>query len=196
MKIYLFIFDGFADWEAAFVLPELRKNSFQTATVSHTRKPIRSMGGLRVAPDTTLNKLNPGEVQLFILPGGTSWETNASEDKLVDFIQQLRTHNVPVAGICGATVFFAQMRLLDAVHHTSNALQYLQQIVPSYNGADFYIDQLAASDQGIITASGIGSLEFAFEILKLLNVYRSEEKAKEWYDFFKHGVIPPHFREA
>jgi len=194
MKTYLFVFDGFADWETAFVLPELRKNSFHTATVGLTRKAVTSMGGLSVLPDTTLDELNPSEVQLFILPGGASWETNTPDKKLVNFVRQLRTHNVPVAGICGATVFLAQTGLLDEIRHTSNALPYLQQSVSSYKGAKFYIDELAVTDQGIITASGIGSLEFTFEILKLLNVYGGEEGAKSWYDFFKHGVIPPQFR--
>lgn len=194
MKTYVLVFDGFADWETAFVLPELRKNSFHTATVGLTRETVTSMGGLKVLPDITLDELNPSEIQLFILPGGTSWETNAPDKTLVDFVRQLRTHDVPVAGICGATVFLAQIGLLDEVRHTSNALQYLQQIVPSYNGATLYIDELAVSDKGIITASGIGSLEFTFEILKLLNVYEGEEGAKSWYDFFKHGVIPPEFQ--
>lgn len=194
MKTYLFVFDGFADWEAAFLLPELRKNSFRTSTVGLTRKPIASMGGLSILPDTTLDELNPNEIQLFILPGGASWKTNAPDKKLADLVRKLRAHNVPVAGICGATVFLAQIGLLDEVHHTSNALSYLQQTVPTYNGAALYVDELATSDQGIITASGIGSLEFTFEILKLLKVYGGEEGAKSWYNFFKHGVIPPQFR--
>lgn len=194
MKTYLFVFDGFADWEAAFVLPELRKNSFHTATVGLTREAVTSMGGLRILPDTALDELNPNEIQLFILPGGTSWETNAPDKKLVNFVQQLRAHNVPVAGICGATVFLAQTGLLDNIHHTSNALPYLQQIVPSYKGSAHYVDKLATTDQGIITASGIGSLEFTLEILKLLKVYGGKDEAKSWYDFFKHSVIPPQFR--
>jgi len=194
MKVCTFIFDGFADWEIGYILPELRKNSFHTTTVGFTHHPVKSMGGLNILPDTTLDELDPDEVLLFILPGGTFWETNAGDKKLTKFIQHLRNHQKPVAAICGATLFLAQIDLLNHVHHTSNGLHYLQQNVPSYSGNKLYKDELAISDKGVITASGIASLEFTMEIMRLLKVYKDEEEIKIWFNFFKNGIIPSCFQ--
>lgn len=76
------------------------------------------------------------------------------------------------------------MKLESSCKHTSNIQEYLQ----NYSGERYlgkeYCDQLAVTDKNIITASGLGSLEFAAEVLKALSVY-SEEKCKEWYHFFK-----------
>lgn len=50
--------------------------------------------------------------------------------------------------------------------------------------------------QGVpIAASGIGSVEFAYEIIKALNLY-GEPEAREWFDFFKHAIIPEALRDA
>jgi hypothetical protein len=44
------------------------------------------------------------------------------------------------------------------------------------------------ADQNIITASGLGSVDFAFEVIKLLNLY-SPSDARLWFDMFKHGMF-------
>ena len=49
---YLFVFDGFADWEPASALAELRRTfGFSVQTVGLTRDPVKSMGGLKILPD-------------------------------------------------------------------------------------------------------------------------------------------------
>jgi hypothetical protein len=51
------------------------------------------------------------------------------------------------------------------------------------------VDQLAVSDHNLITASGLGSVEFAREILQRLSIYDDANLAV-WFDMFKRGVIP------
>ena len=36
-------------------------------------QPVRSMGGLRVVPDITLDTVERGNVDALVLPGGTFW---------------------------------------------------------------------------------------------------------------------------
>jgi hypothetical protein len=57
---------------------------------------------------------------------------------------------------------------------------------------DFPADRLAVADKNLITASGLGSIEFACEIVKLLKIYTNEE-IQELYGMFKHGGIPDRY---
>jgi putative intracellular protease/amidase len=67
---FLFVFDGFADWEPASALAELRRTfGFSVRTVGRTRDPVKSMGGLRILPDLLIAGAQPELANILILPG-------------------------------------------------------------------------------------------------------------------------------
>src|ERR1044072_2578437 len=73
--IYIVVFDGFADWEPAHALAELRRYGKRTVrTVGFTDAAVVSMGGLRVIPDVALADVRPEDVELLMLPGGDMWQ--------------------------------------------------------------------------------------------------------------------------
>jgi hypothetical protein len=78
---------------------------------------------------------------------------------------------------------------MRGLRHTSNSREYLKSMVPDYNDEKYYIDKLAITDHNLITSSGLGSVEFACEIVRLLNIYDDAE-VQELYNMFKHAVIP------
>jgi len=187
--VYLLVFDGYADWEPAYALAELRRSGgLETATVGFTAEPVRSMGGLRVVPDITLGELDTGRVRLLILPGGDSWEGDYPREALEAVLHRLERAGVPMAAICGATLAAARAGLLSGRAHTSNEPAYLRQ-VPSYPAAGRYVEALAVRDRGLITASGLGPIEFAREIFEELGVFSPEDR-RVWYQAFKHGLLP------
>ena len=50
--VHIVVFDGYADWEPAMALVELRRSGgFDVVTVGFSGDPVSSMGGLRVLPD-------------------------------------------------------------------------------------------------------------------------------------------------
>jgi putative intracellular protease/amidase len=186
---YLLIFDGLADWEPAHALCEINKSGkFDVATAGFSRAPISTMAGLKLKPDVTIDDLNPATASILILPGGDMWEKK-SDEKLKALLRRLHEESVPIAAICGATLEIARAGLTHGVRHTSNAREYLQAMVPDYKDGDWYVDQLAIADKGIITASGLASVEFAREVIKQLHLY-SEADTQIWFEMFKHGVIP------
>jgi putative intracellular protease/amidase len=186
---YLLIFDGLADWEPAHALCEINKSGkFDVVTAGFSRTPISTMAGLKLTPDVTVDNVNPANASIFILPGGDRWEKE-SGPKLKTLLRQLHEKSVPIAAICGATLEIARAGLTRGVRHTSNGKEYLQAMVPDYTDGDCYVDQLAVADKGIITASGLGSVEFAREVIKQLQLY-SEADTQIWFEMFKHGVVP------
>jgi putative intracellular protease/amidase len=184
---HLLVFDGFADWEAAYAIAELRRSGHhQVVTVGYTGEPVISMGGLCVLPDVDLAEVEAESIRILILPGGDAWEQAPTDEALVALLRHLMTARTPVAAICGATLALARAGLLQGRKHTSNGLGYLQDKVPGYTGAADYVDSLAVRDRGLITASGLGPLEFAREIFTELGVFSPEDTA-EWYRIFKEG---------
>jgi putative intracellular protease/amidase len=188
--VHALVFEGFADWEPAFALAELRRSGgLEVVTVGFDRTPIRSMGGLQVVPDRALAEIDPAAVRLILLPGGDLWEGQYPRAELETLLHDLQRTRVPIAAICGATLALARAGLLDDRRHTSNELAYLERMVPEYAGASRYVDALAVRDDGLITASGVGATEFAREIFEEVEVFSAADRPI-WYHLFKYGALP------
>ena len=190
---YLLVFNGFADWEPALAICEISKQQGnKTITVGFTKETVTSMGGLKVIPDITLEQIDSTQALIFILPGGNIWESFENSD-FCNLLKRLHQLKVPIAAICAATLVIVKAGLIKGEHHTSNSLSYLKSMIPSYQEETYYRNDLAVTSNNIVTASGVGNVEFASEILKLLTIY-DEETRKSWYDLFKHGILPAMYK--
>jgi putative intracellular protease/amidase len=187
--VFLYVHDGFADWEPAFVLPELTRAGYRVRAVAEAGQPVHSMGGLRIVPSLTIDQLADDDVELLILPGGESWSDPACHAAIIDRLPALHAQRVALAAICGATLPLARLAMLDGIAHTSNDLGWLTALAPSYRGAARYSKRLAVTDARVVTASGIGPLEFAYEILELLDINDHAWRG-EWFELMKHAVVP------
>lgn len=188
--VHVLVFDGYADWEPAFAMAELRRSGgLEVVTLGFSAAPVRSMGGLPVQPDRSLAGLDPASVRLLILPGGDLWEGPNPRADIVPTLKALHSGSVPIAAICGATLALAHAGLLDDHAHTSNEPGYLGRLVPEYRGASRYVDALAVRDRGLITASGLGPVEFAREIFEELQIF-SDTDRPVWFHLYKHGRFP------
>jgi putative intracellular protease/amidase len=183
--VYLFVVEGFADWEPAHAVAELRRyGKYRVETVGLTRDPVESMGGIRVLPSKAIGEVDLADVAVFILPGGDRWEKQPVEPDLQALLERMNERQVPIAAICGATTAVARIGLLKGRRHTSNGLPYLRAAVPDYSEADQYVDEPAVRDRGLITASGLGDVEFARELFEELNVLKPDDRV-EWARIFR-----------
>ena len=188
--VYLLIVEGFADWEPAHALAELRRHGqFRVESVGLTSEPVQSMGGLTVLPSTTVADVDISDVAVFILPGGERWETGLVEPELESLLKRLDSAHVPIAAICAATTAIARIGLLRGRRHTSNGLEYLRSHVPGYAEADAYVDALAVRDAKLITASGLADVEFARELFEELEVLTPEDRSL-WAEIFRSAKLP------
>ncbi len=188
MSVYVFLNDTYADWELGYLLPELLQHQRKAVTFGLTRKAVKSLGSLMVTPEISLSDIDLPSVQAVILPGGLFWK-NFESPELDVFVKELRARRIPIAGICAATGYLARLGMLDSVTHTSNSPAFLKERSPSYTGGARYLAQMAASDDGIITAGGLGAVDFTYEILSALKI--GDQKYRDtWYRMFKHGEEP------
>ena len=189
-SVYLLLVEGFADWEPAHAIAELRRQGqYRVESVGLTAAPVQSMGGLRVLPSTIVANVAPDDVAAFILPGGDRWESHPVEPEIEHLLNHLDAHGVPIAAICAATVAIARLGLLRGRRHTSNGLEYLRAHVPGYAEASNYVDLPAVRDRGLITATGLGDVEFARELFEELGVLTTEER-EAWATIFRSARLP------
>jgi putative intracellular protease/amidase len=189
--VYVVIFDGFADWEPANALAELRRRGNRTIrTVGFTDSPVVSMGGLRVIPDLALESVRPAGVELLILPGGDLWQSGSYPRAAMEsLIGALLAAETPVAAICAGTLVLARAHVLDTRRHTSNMRTYLPAYATEYSGGAYYAELPAVNDRHVITASGLAAVDFARAIFSELGIFSAKNEAL-WFDMFKHGTLP------
>lgn len=186
-KIYVFLFNGYSDWEIAYLSPEIMKSgAFELVYFSVDGLPVQSMGGMRVLPDSSLARVNVADVHMLILPGGEAWVIGGNRE-IDPLVKALFAEKRAIAAICGATVYLAEQGSLNHLKHTSNDLYYLKGIAPSYSGERNYVNSLAVTDGHIITASGIAPIEFAREVFAALELY-AEPDIEKWFQLFKNGA--------
>jgi len=188
--VYLLVVPGFADWEPAHAVAELRRHGhYRIEVVGLSLNPVQSMGGITIQPSRTVATVEPAEVAVLIVPGGDRWEKEPLEPELTQLLETLDREGVPIAAICAATAVIARVGLIRGRRHTSNGLSYLRKQVPGYADDSMYVDEPAVRDRGLITASGLGDVEFAGEIMAELGVLSAEDR-RMWTTLFRSGRLP------
>ena len=92
-----------------------------------------------------------------------------------------------VGAICNGASFMAKHGFLNAVKHTGNGLEQLKQWGgENYTNPDGYIHTQAIAGNNIVTANGSATLEFAKELLLLLE-NDTPERVEMYYQFNKQG---------
>lgn len=111
--VYLLVVEGFADWEPAHAVAELRRHGqYRVEVVGLASAPIRSMGGISVLPSTTVTQVDAADVAAFILPGGDRWESSPIEPELEQLLKP-STSPRPTTAISTGTTRFVLLDLID-----------------------------------------------------------------------------------
>jgi len=186
--VYLYLFNTLSDWEIGYVTAGINNPAFQVnpdryqlRTFSIDGKPVRTLGGLQITPNLSLEEVNILDGEMLILPGGASWNEGCNQEVAL-LAKKFHENQIKVAAICGATLGLSKTGMLDDIRHTSNSKDYL--LNSHYRGGEYYTEALSVSDKGVITAPGTASLEFARDIFKELNLYKTEV-LEAWYNLFK-----------
>lgn len=178
MNVFIYVFDGLADWEIAYLSAELASGRYfkrgaekiPVIKVGATVDPVVTMGGFRVLPDIALADVRFGDDDFLVLPGGDLWLQAPPRD-ILTLAKSRIEKGLPVAAICGATIALAGIGALDAIAHTSNDRDFLVSVCPDYRGSALYRNEGAVRTGNLVTASGIAPVEFAAEIFRLTGAF-------------------------
>lgn len=173
MKAYLYVLDTLADWEIGNFTVEWNSGRYLDKSkpavpiikVGGSTTPIKTMGGITITPDVSIDNVTFEAGDLLVMPGADTWMIETHK-KVISLVEPLLEKNVTVAAICGATMALAQNGILDNRKHTSNGPGFLSMTCPAYKGEMNFVDKGAVTDNNLITASVFAPLEFAYEIFK------------------------------
>ncbi|MFF5448983.1 DJ-1/PfpI family protein [Streptomyces sp. NPDC012888] len=180
--VHLAVYDTYADWETGHTTAHLTQRGFDVRTVAlDADRPVTTMAGIRIQPDTALADLDPSGSALLILTGASLWDTGDSLAPFAAKAREFLAAGVPVAAICGATAGLAREGLLDDREHTSAAPFYLA--ATGYAGGERYVETDAVTDGDLITAGPTEPVAFAREVFARLGVY-GPEVLDAWYRLF------------
>lgn len=197
-RIYIYVLDTLADWELGYVTSELNSGRFfkkdapsvSVKTVSYSKEPIHTMGGLTLMPDCLIEDMVVSETSVLLLPGADTWN-DKKHGAIIKKASEFLALGATVGAICGATVALANAGLLNERKHTSNGPGFLEMFSPEYRGQSLYIDKPSVADHNLITASPTGALLWAKQIIEHLGVFQTNT-LEAWYQYFSTGE-PKHF---
>ncbi len=164
----------------------LKKNpKYLNKVVAPTMEPVKSISGFRVLPDYSFDTM-PEDYAALILVGGFGWMSPIA-DSVTPIVAKAISDGKIVGAICNAASFLAKHGFLNNIKHTGNGLDQLKIWGgENYTNTAGYINSQAVSDANIVTANGSATLEFAKELLLLLE-NDTPERIEMYYQFNKQG---------
>jgi len=166
-----------------FALKENPK--YVNKVVAPTLEPVKSIGGFSTLPDYSFDTL-PDDYAAIVLIGGFGWATSLA-DIVVPIVRDAVSKGKPIGAICNAASFMAKHGFLNNVRHTGNGLEQLKLWgSENYTNTEGYVNAQVVNDRNIVTANGSATLEFAKELLLLLE-NDTPERIEMYYQFYKQG---------
>jgi putative intracellular protease/amidase len=164
----------------------LKENpKYVNKVVAPTLEPVKSIGGFRTVPDYSFETM-PEDYVALVLIGGFGWTTPVAQ-QIVPIVRKAIDCGKIVGAICNGASFMAKAGFLNNVKHTGNGLEQLQLWGgDNYTNPDGYVHVQAVSDNNIVTANGSATLEFAKELLLLLE-NDTPERIEMYYQFNRKG---------
>ena len=179
-EVLFVLIEEYADWEFALLAPGLRRGfgiwepQYDVRTVAADAEPVMSIGGVRCLPDYTFETI-PDDYAALVLVGGMNWWGEEAR-RVVPLVEQALARQIVVGAICDASAFLGAHGFLNDVDHTSNGLAYLQSRAGSaYSGAARYRNVPSVRDGNLVTANGVGFVDFTCNMLAALNATQAGE---------------------
>lgn len=192
-EILYILLPDYAAHEAVYLSQAIASDEFAlkenpqyiNKVVAPTLEPIKSIGGFSTLPDYSFATI-PDEYAALVLIGGFGWNTPVAE-QVTPIVRQAIEKGKIVGAICNGASFLAKHGFLNSVKHTGNGMEQLKIWGgDNYTNADGYVNAQAVGDKNIVTANGSATLEFAKELLLLLE-NDTPERIEMYYQFNKQG---------
>lgn len=195
-EILYLLLNDYADHESVFLAGAVSNDAvgkrqhakYVNKVVTPTLEPVCSCSGFSVVPDYSFDTM-PDDYAALVLIGGYGWQDEEVTSRVATIVKRAIDKGIIVGAICNAASFMAKGGFLNHVKHTGNGIEQLKLWGgENYSNAQSYVDAQAVSDGRIVTANGSASLEFAKEMLLLLE-NEPAEAIEMWYQFFKQGYV-------
>ena len=184
MKIALFYYDGFSEFEVALIGLFFKDHEF--ITVALENREYRSEECQRFIVDKVIKDIDASTIDLFVIPGGEPAPL-VENLELRNFVENLVAQNKKVAGICGGASLLAGLGILKGKKCTGLA-SGKNTSLPSYQyfSEAIFSDEHVVVDGNIITAQGQAYVEFAIELARQMGLCEEEDDYRQALKWFKN----------
>ena len=184
MKIALFYYDGFSEFEV--VLIGLLFKTHDLISIALENREYRSEENQRFCVDKVIKDIDADSIDLLVIPGGTPYPLVENQE-LKSFIENLIYRNKKVSGICGGASLLAGLGILNGKKCTG----ITSCVNPEFNSYKYYSESILSEeyvvvDGNIITAQGQAYVEFAVELVRQMGLYKNEDEYEEDLKWFKN----------
>jgi transcriptional regulator GlxA family with amidase domain len=129
---------------------------FDVVLVAETMDEVRASGGMRVAPDHTIEDCP--RLDVLVIPGGWGTRREINNGRLIAWIAEQGRKVETLTSVCTGSLLLGQARLLDGKPATTHykALDWLRDRFPS---VDVHADEnVVETDNGrVLTSAGISA---------------------------------------
>jgi 4-methyl-5(b-hydroxyethyl)-thiazole monophosphate biosynthesis len=184
MKIALFYYDGFSEFESVLIGLFFKEHEF--IAVALEDREYRSEECQRFIVDKCLKDIDTKTIDLFVIPGGVPAPL-VNNLELKTFVEELLAHNKKVAGICGGASLLAGLGVLKGKRCTGLS-SGKDPSLPSYQyfSESIFLDEHVVVDGDIITAQGQAYVEFAIELARQMDLCENPEDYESALKWFKN----------
>ncbi len=181
MKIAVFYYDGFAEFEVVLTCHFFRKHDL--ISIALENREYRGEEQQRFWVDQVIRNVDVDSIDLLVIPGGDPTPLIENQE-LKGFIEKLVYRNKKIGGICGGSELLAAFGILKGKKCTGDG----SGVNPSSSLIGYYSDSILSEehvvvDGNIITAQGQAYAEFAVELAHQMGLYKEEEydEVLKWY---------------
>lgn len=184
MKIALFYYDGFSEFEVALIGLFFKEHDF--ITIALENREYRSEECQRFIVDKVIKDVDVQTIDLLVIPGGEPAPL-VKNHELKNFVENIIAQNNKVAGICGGASLLAGLGILKGKKCTGLA-SGKNPSLPSYQyfSESIFLDEHVVVDGNIITAQGQAYVEFAIELARQMSLCEKEDDYGEALKWFKN----------
>jgi putative intracellular protease/amidase len=178
MKVALFYYDGFGEFEVVLV-GLLFRHTYDIISIALENREYRSEEQQRFCVDKVIKDVDVDSIDLLVIPGGDP-TLLVDNHELKSFIEALVYRNKKIGGICGGASLLAGLGILKGKKNTGDT----SGVDPNSDESKYYAgsmvsDEHVVVDENIITAQGQAYAEFAVELAYQMGLYENREKCEE-----------------
>ena len=172
MKVIVPLAEGFEEIEFSTIVDILRRAGIAVTVAGLKEGVIEGAHGIRLTPDTLIDKVDADDFNVIVLPGGYPGYVNlGTSEKVLKLVTEMHERNKYVTAICAAPSVLAKAGVIQGKRAT-----IFPGMEDTLAGAQHSQERVVV-DGRIITSQGPGTaMEFA---IKLVEVLVGKNKAEE-----------------
>jgi putative intracellular protease/amidase len=180
MKTMVLLYDTSCIYEIVILNYFLNATGKEMIFVSPEGNPVMATEGYRIEAEDRLDHVNPGDVELLIIPGGDITQIDTPE--VWEYLKNVHDSNGRIAAICAGVDVLEHAGLLEDAESIHSCEK---DVVTSHR---------------ITTSRANGYVDFAIEVAKQMELLRMKQICRkrllfggnfsEWNDYFRPYRIP------